>query len=238
VDLSSMPRLRLALLNGNQLERVDGLESAHELESLWLSHNALEHLALGEKPLLRELRADSNRLTRLTVDAPLPALWRLGLWANPSLACADLPVAPALVAASGCGLGSAVPIPKLPALGAAAHHQLAGLLGAFGGPENLDEATAHAHAALALEPSGPAHDSLGRLHALAGDHERALEEYERALALDPTYFPAFRSRADARLARGDRAGALRDYRRWASLAPSPSERALAQSVLRQFEAGD
>jgi tetratricopeptide (TPR) repeat protein len=238
VDLASMPRLRLALLNGNQLERVEGLESAGELESLWLSHNALDRLALGEKPLLRDLRADHNQLTRIRVDGRHPPLWRLVLWGNPDLTCADLPFAATLVAGSGCGLGSAMPIGKLPALDAATHHSYAGLLGTFGDPEDLGEAMAHAHAALALEPSGPGHDALGRLHARAGDHERALEEYERAIALDPSYFPAFQSRGDARLERGDRAGALRDYRRWAKLAQTASERAVAESVIRRVEAGD
>ncbi len=238
LDLGGLSQLRVALLNGNRLEQVTGLEHAPELEQLWLSHNALRSIALGALPALRDLRLEHNALARIRTEASLPRLSTLALWANPALDCPRLPFPAALVARSGCGGAGGDLAARLPALDAGAHNERAWLLGAFGHPEDLEEARAHVAASLALEPSAHGYDTLGRFRERGGDLEGAVEAYDRALALDPGYFPAYQSRGDARLALGDRAGALRDYRRWVSLAPSPDERALAEEALGRVEAED
>jgi tetratricopeptide (TPR) repeat protein len=238
IDLTALRQLRLAVLNGNRLQQVDGLREAPALEVLWLSHNALERVELGVLPRLRDLRLEHNRLTAIEVHAPLTGLATLALWANPGLACNAAPLPAALVATSGCGRAAGDLAARLPALDAPAHSQLAWLLGSYGAREDLAEAIAHARAALALAPTAPRHDSLGGLHARAGDLERAVEAYTRALAVDDTYFYAYRNRAQARLGLGDRAGALRDYRRWAEHAPTPAERALAEAALARAQPAD
>jgi Tfp pilus assembly protein PilF len=53
-----------------------------------------------------------------------------------------------------------------------------------------------------------------------GDHQRALADYDRAIAIDPQYASAYNDRAYVRLALGDIAGALEDARLGASLDPS------------------
>ncbi|MEN8159923.1 MAG: hypothetical protein ABFS41_07620 [Myxococcota bacterium] len=238
LDLTALGELRIALLNGNRLDRVEGLDAERPLEILWLSHNALERVELGPLPRLRDLRLEHNRLTDVATRVPLPRLASLSLWANPELRCDRTPFPAPLVTASGCGRTSGDLAAHLAKLDARGHARLADLLGEFGAREGLVEATAHARAALALEPTAPRHDSLGGLHARAGDLERAVEEYSRALAVDGTYFYAYRNRGNARLGLGDREGALRDFRRWAESAPTPAERALAEAALERASAGD
>lgn len=64
-------------------------------------------------------------------------------------------------------------------------------------------------------PNGPqlavAHNNRGVAHLAKGDPERAIEDYDRALSLDPDYAVAYSNRGMAYLAKGAFVEALRDY---------------------------
>lgn len=75
-------------------------------------------------------------------------------------------------------------------------------------PHRLGEAVAELHAAIAAEPHrGDLHLLLARCHSRAGDFARAVQAVERAIALAPDDFAAYRFAADAALAEGKKATA-------------------------------
>ena len=73
-----------------------------------------------------------------------------------------------------------------------------------------------------------AHVNLGNLHARRGEHDRAVTEYRKAIAIDPTFVPAYVNMADEYRARsmdGDAERAIRD-----GLARNPQAPALHHAL--------
>jgi tetratricopeptide (TPR) repeat protein len=100
---------------------------------------------------------------------------------------------------------------------------------ALGNAESLlgrnADAIAHHQRLVALLPrEANAHDSLGMSHQRAGDYERALAAYDEALRLDPEFEIAVIHRANTYWQLGRVREAIREYRRYIDLAPSPAER--------------
>jgi len=62
--------------------------------------------------------------------------------------------------------------------------------------------------------------NLGNVDEEIGEHDRAIENYGRAIELNPSYVPAYYSRAGAYYAKGDYDQAIEDYGRAIGLKPS------------------
>jgi tetratricopeptide (TPR) repeat protein len=65
--------------------------------------------------------------------------------------------------------------------------------------------------------------NLGNVDEEIGEHDRAIENYGRAIEVNPGYFPAYYSRAGAYYAKGDYDQAIEDYGRAIELKPNYSE---------------
>lgn len=74
------------------------------------------------------------------------------------------------------------------------------------GPERKDDPPASV-------PDGLSHFRRGLLYQSSGDHARAVEEFGRAIAQDPTAAEVYASRGISREFLGDLAGARADYTR-------------------------
>jgi len=70
------------------------------------------------------------------------------------------------------------------------------------------------------EKLATAHNNRGVAHLATGDPQSAVEDYNRALALDPAYAMAYANRGMAYLARGDFVHSLRDYDKAIELDPT------------------
>jgi tetratricopeptide (TPR) repeat protein len=68
-----------------------------------------------------------------------------------------------------------------------------------------------------------------------GDHDAAILQLETALELDPTQAVTWASLGSARLARGDRAGALAAFRESVARETNPDDRARAEGIVRELE---
>ena len=150
------------------------------------------------------------------------------------------PMAPAGPAAPGAVTG--------PDAGAAAGparplspEMLAGMLEAarqslFAG--RYSEAIAAYQAVLKREPSNVnAMSHLGYIVALGGHADAALEAFDKALAIDPNYPPAYFFRGQVLAeAKGDRAGAARAWERFLVLVPSGPEHDQVKALLAEMRA--
>jgi tetratricopeptide (TPR) repeat protein len=65
--------------------------------------------------------------------------------------------------------------------------------------------------------------NLGNVDEEIGEHDRAIENYGRAIELNPGYFPAYYSRAGAYYAKGEYDQAIEDYGRVIGLKPNYGE---------------
>jgi tetratricopeptide (TPR) repeat protein len=65
--------------------------------------------------------------------------------------------------------------------------------------------------------------NLGNVNEEIGEHDLAIENYGRAIELNPVYFPAYYSRAGAYYAKGDYDHAIIDYGRAIGLKPNYAE---------------
>ena len=81
------------------------------------------------------------------------------------------------------------------------------------------------------------HNDLGVTYFERGEPRRAAQEFERAVALRPTWAPALTNLGDARLALGDVSGAIGAYRRAVAAAPDDPAAAYNQAwALQQDDA--
>lgn len=71
-----------------------------------------------------------------------------------------------------------------------------------------------------------------------GDHDAAILQLEVALELDSTQAVTWASLGSARLARGDRAGALAAFREAVARETNPDDRARAEGIVRELELAD
>lgn len=86
--------------------------------------------------------------------------------------------------------------------------------------EALDQAESWARKAIDLDSTlADPHASLGLVHALRQDRLGALEEFKRAVELNPSYAPAYHWRANVLAEMGQLDGAYRDATRAADLDP-------------------
>lgn len=86
----------------------------------------------------------------------------------------------------------------------------------------VDDAVADFTRALELQPGLAAgHLGLGRAHAARSQRDAAIAEYAAAIAADPEYAAAYRSRADTFLELERWTDAIADYDRVLELAPHP-----------------
>src|SRR5262249_45239972 len=79
--------------------------------------------------------------------------------------------------------------------------------------------------------------NLGNVAEEIGEHDRAIENYGRAIELNPNYFPAYYSRAGAYYAKGDYDQAIEDYGRAIRLKPNYAE-AFNNRAIAYFAKGD
>jgi len=82
--------------------------------------------------------------------------------------------------------------------------------------------------------SAKSHYSIGVEYAADGDDVRAIEEYDRAIAIFPLYAEAYRNRGNALARLGRREEAMASYRQCLRFDPTDFA---ANSNLRQLEAG-
>jgi len=68
-----------------------------------------------------------------------------------------------------------------------------------------------------------------------GDLDAAIQDYTKAIALDPQDANANYNRGDVREAQGDVAGAVADFRRYLELAPDAPDRHQVQQWIAQLE---
>jgi len=83
--LHHLHNLKVLHLQGNELQRIDGLQSLHQLRELVLDRNKIRQLdptSLCSLANLRELRIEENGLRSLEHIGPLPQLQMLSLGSN------------------------------------------------------------------------------------------------------------------------------------------------------------
>jgi Flp pilus assembly protein TadD len=114
---------------------------------------------------------------------------------------------------------------------ASAHFNLAVTLVQAG---KLREAESHYRAALAGRPTAETHNGLGYVLARQGRTDEAVEEFRKAIDLDPKYTPAYNNIADALAAQGKLEEAEGYYRRSLVEKPSPVVHDSLAAVLRRL----
>ncbi len=83
------------------------------------------------------------------------------------------------------------------------------------------DAIADLKAAIALAPNDPAlYVDLGQRILLTYEWDQVLDAYNRAIAIDPTYAPAYFQRGVLFYTEGPRANALKDFQTYLELAPN------------------
>lgn len=103
-------------------------------------------------------------------------------------------------------------------------------------PERLDEATAHAEAAMTLEPMNSTTLGLAACAlADAGQAERALPILEKAAEIDPANAHAHAAIGAARLQVGDAEGAVRHLRKGIDMSPFDNRLSIWMSILALAE---
>jgi tetratricopeptide (TPR) repeat protein len=80
-----------------------------------------------------------------------------------------------------------------------------------------------------------AYNNRGKAHQLAGDHSRALEDYNEAIRIDPGFAFAYANRGLLRLIEGNAASAERDFER--SLVLNPDMKASLDLLIAEIRAG-
>jgi tetratricopeptide (TPR) repeat protein len=90
---------------------------------------------------------------------------------------------------------------------------------------DFNRATTDFTEAIRRDPSDAflALDNLGNVDEEIGEHDRAIENYGRAIELNPGYVPAYYNRAGAHYAKADYDHAIEDYGRAIQLKPNYSE---------------
>lgn len=94
---------------------------------------------------------------------------------------------------------------------------------------------------VALAPDEPnAYDSLGLTYQWAGDSDRAMENFDHALAINPNFEIAVIHRAFCQIRRGEFRSAIETTNRFLDLAKAPLEKARGHEVLSyiHFRLGD
>jgi hypothetical protein len=102
IDLSTMPRLEVVLLGGNQLAEIQGLERLQNLRLLWIANNRLRNINVGGLRALIDLRVDDNKLTRIDGAEELKNLLVAYLRGNPELDCKALKFGNSQAVINGC----------------------------------------------------------------------------------------------------------------------------------------
>ena len=145
------------------------------------------------------------------------------------------PASPGAPVGPGPGATAGPPRPLSPEM-------LAGMLEAarqslFAG--RYSEAIAAYQAVLKRDPRNVnAMSHLGYIVALGGHADAALETFDKALAIDPNYPPAYFFRGQVLAeAKGDRAGAARAWERFLVLVPSGPEHDQVKALLAETRAG-
>jgi len=105
---------------------------------------------------------------------------------------------------------------------------------------NFDAAIADATAAIELEDNA---EALARYYKLRGDHifliyewDRVLDDYNRAVELDPDYADAYFARGVLFYTQGPRPAALEDFQRFSELVPDDPRAAEAAEYIESIEA--
>jgi len=100
-----------------------------------------------------------------------------------------------------------------------------------------NEAIAAYQAILKRQPKNvDAITHLGVIVAIGGHPDSALQAFDRALGIDPTYGPALMYRGQVLFAKEDLDGAIKAWEKFLTLSPSAEDRAKVEKVLAQAKA--
>lgn len=86
---------------------------------------------------------------------------------------------------------------------------------------NNREAIRHFSQLIQISPNAINYYNRGIIHALAGEPQAALADFDQAVALDPTLAVAYYFRGNVRYDLGNRQGAWSDYQQGLSVEPAP-----------------
>lgn len=155
-------------------------------------------------------------------------------YTEPDRTAAMPPVMPPMTAAPDATAGAAAPRSVSPDV-------MRGMLQAARGSLSegrYSEAIAAYQAVLKRDPRNVnAMSHLGYIVALGGHADAALDTFDKALAIDPNYPPAYFFRGQVLAeAKGDRAGAARAWERFLVLVPSGPEHDQVKALLAEMRA--